>query len=52
MIRPLRRFHRVAMAVLAIALTILFIAGLLIRPKSQPPNNQQFNLSPTPGGLR
>jgi hypothetical protein len=55
MIRPLRRFHRVAMAVLATALLVLFIVGLLVRPTQQPPNNQRLNLLPapaTPGGLR
>jgi hypothetical protein len=52
MIRPLRRFHRVAMVLLTLALIILFIAGLLVRPNPQPPDNRQFTLAPTPGGLR
>ncbi len=52
MIHPLRRFHRVAMVLLTLVLTILFIAGLLIRPNPQPPENPQFKLDPTAGGRR
>lgn len=52
MIRPLRRVHRVAMVLLTLALIVLFVAGLLIRPNPQPPTNQQFNLAPTAGGRR
>lgn len=52
MIRPLRRLHRTAIAVLAIALVILFIAGLLVRPSPQTPNNLRLNLAPAQGDSR
>jgi hypothetical protein len=52
MIRPLRRIHRLAMAMLTIALLVLFIAGLIIRLSTPPANNLPLNLKPASGGSR
>lgn len=42
MIRPLRRRHRVMMTSLAIALVIIFLAGVLVRPAPEPAKNANF----------
>lgn len=49
MIRPLRRWHRVMIVALAVALAVLFIAGLSIRPKPPAPNTLRL---PAAGGAR
>lgn len=46
MIRPLRRQHQVMIALLAIALIILFVSGLLVRPTPQIPNNLRLDGKP------
>ena len=50
MIRPLRRLHRLLIALLAILLVVVFIAGLIVR-KPIPANPQiPKTLLQTPGG--
>ncbi|MEK7832407.1 MAG: hypothetical protein AAB401_15050 [Acidobacteriota bacterium] len=53
MIRPLRRLHRLMIAVLILVLAILFIAGLIVR-KPIPANPQIPNtlLQTSSGGQR
>ncbi len=49
MIRQLRRRHRTIILVLAIALAVLFIAALSVRPKPSKPNTLRL---PQSGGAR
>jgi len=49
MIRPLRRQHRLMIVALAIALLIVFIAGLLARPHWTAQNQTEFYLLPATG---